>query len=87
MDGCALVAAAADDADVAEPIYKKNLASFCLCLWLPFFFPPIFCLSQGGGNTQSKKKKRKKNVPVAEVADLDDVPVADAAAEAEEDEI
>ena len=86
MDGCALVAAAADDADVAEPIYKKNLASFCLCLWLPFFFP-IFCLSQGGGNTQSKKKKRKKNVPVAEVADLDDVPVADAAAEAEEDEI
>lgn len=28
-----------------------------------------------------------KNVRVAEVADLEDVPVADAAAEAEEDEI
>lgn len=36
---------------------------------------------------KKKKKKEEEYVRVAEVADLDDVPVADAAAEADEDEI
>lgn len=50
----------------------------------------ILFSNRGGevwGNTKRRRKGAVKNVRVAEVADLEDVPVADAAAEAEEDEI
>lgn len=75
--------AAAEDEDVEEPIY------IYISVFQSFFDLLSFLPHKGNRCKRRKGRKKEKkvelNVPVAEVADRDDVPVAEAAA-AEDDE-